>query len=457
MRYVHTSGSTSARTEEWRVRVWPDGRPLDARHIIPDSARRTTADPATVRRIALSALAREGVNTATLSEAEYKEVARPARRDVSVTYTDTAVKLPVGAAARAWVQIAGDEPLVARRGVELPESFLRADRQRQTNRAIIGGIAMLLLVGAIAVGAIFAIRRRPELVHDGVLSRRQTITLISALAALALVDRLNSLPEALFSYDTSEPWTRFLGTIALGFASVVPVVLFALGVWLVLGALRRRVGVPMRVAETSGGTLSDTVLGGLGLGSIVFAAGAVGTLFPNKQLPRSPHTVLDLAVPALDGIATIPISAMMMVAALAIPILVVLAVSRRRPIRLLLAGLMSLLMGVFVFSSRPEAVSVSRVVGFFVVLVLAVIALRPWGSLSAWSWLVAALIGRGFDGLREAVHALTWQEHVAGVLTAVVVSGLIVWIAKRPPTSPPDLPAVVPLRLQTDGTVGSVA
>ena len=456
VRYVHTSGSTSARTEEWRVRVWPDGRPLDARHIIPDSARRTNAAPADVRRIALSALAREGVDTATLSEAEYKEVARPARRDVSVTYTDTAVKLPVGAAARAWVQIAGDEPLVARRGVELPESFLRADRQRQTNRTIVGGIAVLLLVGAIAVGAIFAIRRRPELVHDGVLSRRQTITVISALAALAIVDRLNSLPGALFSYDTSEPWTRFLGTTALGFASVVPVVLFAMGVWLVLGALRRRVGIPMRVAESSGATLSDTVLGGLGLGSIVFAAGAVGTLIPNTQLPRSPHTLLDLAVPALDNIATIPISAMMMVAALGIPILVVLAVSRRRPIRLLLACLMVLLIAVIVFSSRPEMISVSRVVGFFGVVVLAVIVLRPWGSLSAWSWIVAALIGRGLDGLRETVHGLTWQEHVAGAVTAAVVSGLIVWIARRPPADSRNAAEFVPVNLEPDGAVGSV-
>ena len=87
-----------------------------------------------VRRIALAALAREGVNTATLQESEVKETARPARRDATVTYTDTAVKLPAGAAARAWVQVAGDEPLVARRGVELPEAFLRADRERQTNR-----------------------------------------------------------------------------------------------------------------------------------------------------------------------------------------------------------------------------------------------------------------------------------------------------------------------------------
>ena len=43
VRYVHTKGTAAQRTEEWRVRLWPDGRPLDARHIIPDSARRNAA------------------------------------------------------------------------------------------------------------------------------------------------------------------------------------------------------------------------------------------------------------------------------------------------------------------------------------------------------------------------------------------------------------------------------
>ena len=142
VRYVHTTGTAAQRTEEWRVRLRPDGSPLDTRHLVPDSATRGAVDSAAIRRIALAALAREGIDTTTLQESELKETARPARRDVTVTYTDTTVKLPGGAVARAWVQIAGDEPLAVRRGVELPEAFrARRPRARLINRVMIGGVS----------------------------------------------------------------------------------------------------------------------------------------------------------------------------------------------------------------------------------------------------------------------------------------------------------------------------
>ena len=351
---------------------------------------------------------------------------------MSLTYTDTAVKLPAGAAARAWVHVAGNEPLVARRGVELPESFLRADRERQTNRAVITGIAMLALIGGVVIGAVFVTRRRTELVHDGTLSRGETIKLMSALALLAAVERFNALPDSLFSYDTSEPWTRFLGTTALSFVAVVPFVFFVFGIWLLLGALRRRVGIPMHADESSRSMFSDTVVAGLGLGSIVFISGAPPTLIPNKELPGPPSTLLDLAVPLLDKIGAIPSAAMMTVTAVGIPILVLLGVSQRRSIRLLLATLMVALLAVSVFASRSATeLSVVQVVAFVVMIAIAVVALRPWGSLSAWSWIVAALTLRGLDGLRQTIHALTWQEHVAGALALAVVCALIYMIARK--------------------------
>src|SRR6202035_4539134 len=68
VRYVHTAGTAAQRTEEWRVRVWPDGRPLDIRHLVPDSALGDSADSSAFRRIALAALAREKMDTPTLQE-----------------------------------------------------------------------------------------------------------------------------------------------------------------------------------------------------------------------------------------------------------------------------------------------------------------------------------------------------------------------------------------------------
>ena len=436
VRYVHSDGATAQRrTEEWRIRLWPDGRPLDARHIIADSAHRGAADPADVRRIALATLAREGVNTATLQESEFQETARPSRKDVTVRYADTAVTLPAGAAARAWVQIAGDEPLLARRGVELPEAFLRADRERLTNRAMIAGLCGLLLLGGIVTGAIVVVRRRPSLLTDGLLDRRGTLMLVGAVAALALVERLNGLPSSLVSYDTSEPWSRFMASTAAGYVVVVVVGLFVLGVWLALGALRRRVGIPMLPSAASGSASGDMLVAGVGLGAIVFAMVRLEALAQLSRVPHLPHvpaTLLDRALPWLGEVPGLPSSAMMTVAFLGIPILVVAGITRRWALRALLAAVLLGLVASVAIAVAPASETDPMGIALLVVRFLVIVfALYSWGTLSAWSWLVAALVFDALDGLRSAAYAPTGQEHVAGALTLLVACALVALIVRH--------------------------
>ena len=434
VRYVHTAGTAAQRNEEWRVRLWPDGRPLDARHLIADSSRRNPAEPPAVRRIALASLTHEGVNAATLQETEFKETARAARRDVTVTYTDTAVKLPDGAVARTWVQVAGDEPLVTRRGVDLPEKFLRADREQQTNRALVAGLCVLLLVGGFIVGAIIVVRRREILVQDGVFDKKRTLGVVAALAALAGLERLNSLPSVLFSYDTSEPWGNFISSTAVGFLTVIIGALFVFGVWLALNAVRRRVGIPMLAGAPSRATSNDMLLVGLGLGSICFALARYASLLPSRGMPRPPSTLLTLEIPLLGGLTNIPADAMMAVAAIAIPILVVVGITRRWALRALIAAaVVGLLIGTVASLSPPtnNDLDAGRIVAGLVLLAAASFAIYSWGSLNAWSWIVAALVYLGLDALRNAVYSPTWQAHGAGALGVVVVMVLIAAIARR--------------------------
>ncbi len=439
VRYVHTTGTAAQRTEEWRVRLWPNGLPLDTRHIIPDSAHRGVADSDAVQRIALATLATEGMSTATLQEAERKETARPARRDVLVTYTDTAVKLPGGAVARAWVQLAGDEPLLARRGVELPESFLRADRERQTNRSLIAGLCGLLLAGGIITGAIVVTRRRAIVLHDGILSRPQTLAFLGAMAAFAVISRLQSIPTLLFAYDTSEPWSRFLGTLVLGFVAVVPTALFILGVWLALGALRRRVGIPMWPGEPSSTTINDMLMGGLGLGAVVYAALHVDSLLARNGLAHAPTTLLDHAMPMFGGVAGVPASVLMTVALVAIPILVVAGITPRWRLRALMALVMTgLAAAASVATAAPGDSDPARAIALVVGVALIVLALRAWGALSAWSWIVAALTFQALGGLRLAAYAPTTPERIAGMLTMLLTSVFIALAARRRPARSED-------------------
>jgi hypothetical protein len=59
------------------------------------------------------------------------------------------------------------------------------------------------------------------------------------------------------------------------------------------------------------------------------------------------------------------------------------------------------------------------------------ITVVAWGSLSAWSWIVAALAYQALSGLRNAAYAPVWQERGAGALIVLVASALIVVIARR--------------------------
>jgi len=433
VRYVHTTGTAAQRTEEWRIRVRPDGTPLDTRHLVPDSARRDSADSAALRRIALGSLAREGLDTSKLQESEVKETARSARRDAIVTYTDTSMKLPSGAAARTWVQVAGDDPLVARRAIELPEPFMRADRQRQTTRMAVAVAVIVLLFGLVVTGAIFVKRRRPILLDDGTLERRDTYRLLGGLVLLSIISSLNALPSALFKYDTAQPWSTFLSRVGLGFVVAIPLVLMVFGLWLALDAMRRRVGIPMLAGGSSRSDRNDTLVAGLGLGGIFFTLGQLESFVPGAGIPRTPATALNDVYPWLAGVPDILIGALIAVALVGIPLLVVAALTPRWRLRALMGSVfvaLMLLVG-WSMSSGTADISPVRVVLLLAGMALSVVALVVWGGLAAWSWIIAGLAYQGLAGLRNAAYGAVWHERAAGGLILIFAVALLTLIARR--------------------------
>ncbi|MDB4870096.1 MAG: Abortive infection protein, partial [Gemmatimonadales bacterium] len=433
VRYVHTTGSVAQRIEEWRVRVLPDGRPLDARHLVPDSARRDSADSTSLRRIALGSLSREGIDTSILQESEVKETARPARRDATVTYTDTSMKLPDGAAARTSVQVAGDEPLVARRSIELPEAFVRADRERRTTRMAIAGAVGLLMFGLIVTGAIFVKRRRPILLDDGSLGRKDTYLLLGGLALFTVLNSVNGLRSDLFAYDTAQPWSSFLSRTALGFVVAIPVVLVVFGLWLALSAMRRRAGIPMVGGQPSRSARNDILVAGFGLGSIFFISSQLDSYVPGGGMPRTPTTTLNELFPVLGGVLDMPTSTLMGVALVGIPFLVVAALTQRWRLRLLMASVFVALLLVLVWSASSGTADINPVRVALAIAALASLSLALifWGGLAAWSWIVGALAYQGLGGLRNAAYGAVWQDRAMGVLTLLAALAVVALIALR--------------------------
>jgi hypothetical protein len=245
------------------------------------------------------------------------------------------------------------------------------------------------------------------------------------------------LPSRLYRYDTAESWGNFVTTIALGFLGAIPLVLVFAGLWLTLDAMRRRAGIPMLEGAPSRPTSRAMLIGGLGLGGIIYAMIRLDALFPRAGLPRMPMTSLNDVAPMFAGITDVPIVSMTMVAIVGIPLLTVAALSPRWSMRALMAALILGLIAVLGLSGPSgndiDPVGVALVVAGVIVVM---IALLVGGARSAWSWLVAAFFYQSLTGLRNAAYARVWQERTAGALTALVAVGLIAIIAQRAARAP---------------------
>jgi len=260
------------------------------------------------------------------------------------------------------------------------------------------------------------------------------------LVGLEMLSRLNSLPSLLARYDTTQSWGNFIGTIALGFVAAIPVTLIVFGLWLALGAIRRRVGIPMLAGEPSASASKDMLIAGLGLAGLFFAMTQPASLVPRAGMPATPTTTLDAALPLFAGIPDIPTTVLMSVALIGIPVLVVAALTPRWSLRVLMSTAIVALIGAMAWTAAP-ADDVDPLMVTLVIAILAVVAIAVvvWGSLAAWSWIVAALAYQALVGLRTAAYAPVWQERGRGALTLLVASALIALIARRTARPPGNL------------------
>ena len=185
-------------------------------------------------------------------------------------------------------------------------------------------------------------------------------------------------------------------------------------------------GAPSRSAS------NDMLIAGLGLGGVLFAIGQLSLLVPRGSVPVPPTTALNEAFPLFAGVMDTPMVVMLTVAMFGIPLLVVAALSPRWSLRaLMVAGIVALASAAgwaLLPASDPQpwttALAIVRVAAVLV-------AVAVWGSLAAWSWLVAALVVLALSSLRVVVYGLVWQERGASVLTILVAATLIVLIARR--------------------------
>ena len=289
---------------------------------------------------------------------------------------------------------------------------------------------MLVLLGLIITGAILVKRRRPILVTDGKLDRKSTLILVGIMIVLTILGSLNALPSQLFSYDTAEPWGRFVGMSLLGLVAAIPLALIALGFWLALDAMRRRAGIPMLAAEPSRSTSNDMLIAGLGIAGIIYAITPLNALGLRSGMPRTPTTVLNEVVPSLAGVPDVPMNAIITVVVVGIPLLVLAGLNSRWTLRAAGAITFLALIGVVGWSLDPVVNPLGAVL-LIASLALVAVAVVVWGSVSAWSWIVAALAYQGLNGLRGTAYGAVWPDRLAAALTVMAAGALIALIAQR--------------------------
>jgi hypothetical protein len=169
----------------------------------------------------------------------------------------------------------------------------------------------------------------------------------------------------------------------------------------------------------------------------------LSVLAPQGSFPQTPTTALNDAFPLLAGVLDIPMIVMLYVAMFGIPLLVVAGLSERWTLRAAMAAVLVVLAGGTVWAMAPTGEVRPWSVAFGIARVVVVfVSLAVWGSLAAWSWLVAALAVLGLSGMRLAAYGVVWQERGAGFLTLVVGAALIALIARgvgRPGTQAENL------------------
>jgi len=443
VRYVHPQGTIEQRAEEWRVRLWPDGRLIDVRHVLPDVAWRDSLTNDQGRIVARRALAAAHLDSTRYVEAQLvSELKSPnakgtRRKDLTVTFTDSSVHLPRGALARAWVSIAGNEVTSIRRGVELPEAFLRADRQRQFVRIAVGGGLMLALFGLMLGGVIFVRRRRANAVEDRPLGTRALWIAVAVLAFFAAASLFDELPKTLAAYDTAVPWRTYLtNSLVYGFISLAMVGAIA-GLWLAFEGLRRRVGVPF--VERGHGAWADTLRAAVGLAGTFAAMGGLLRSLSVPRMPRAPsYAPLDSAVPWLDQLLALPLDVIMRVLMPALVIFVVLLMARGTAARLGLVVALGLLFGGAMVAVGGVADPVVHSVARTTLLVVAVLAsfsalygaLRIFAATTAMAWFTAGILGGALDATRHLVIAGT-PEETTGAVLALLGCGVLLVLARR--------------------------
>ena len=365
---------------------------------------------------------------------------RPRRLDTNVEYVDPAVVLPAGASARVGVTLAGTEAVRVGRELRLPETWLLRDTNRGSTHGLIALVAALGLVG-LFLALVLRGMRAAEPQEPVAVDRRVAVAIAVSVALLTLGRTLLGLPERFAAWDTTDPWSSFVTTLAIG--SVLGAVLMGAatsGAWAVADALRRRVGVPLLPAARdevpdasqtapaiAAARVRDGVLLGAALGTALPALAGLGDFVRTATgTPPAPSTALGAALPwALAAVGTVT-AAISVPPLAAFPALAVAAGARTTRGRWLVLAVAALLSALGA-QVAAEATLGAATVAFGAIAGVALVAGVIWlfGRAAVLPWLAAGPAAALVAGLRTARTAVNPTDRSVALVTVAVAAALL--------------------------------
>jgi hypothetical protein len=268
VRYARFDGPVADRAEEWWVTVNGDGTVRQVRHALPEGRPGAKLDRDTAAALALRALREHfGIAPDAVTLAGAEERQRPARTDWVFTFAEPRVAVGGDGEARIAITLAGDEIAGYRRFVHVPETWQRAEREREGRVAIL----RMTLAALLGIGGIAAVIVAVTHWMRGHCNRWSLVAVAAVVFSAGAVELVNGWPLLAMNLNTTEP---IVSQVAMAMAAALLLLLVrALSVGLAAGVGAWAAGRPS--AQPIAGSLP---VWAAGVAAALFAAGVGGAL-----------------------------------------------------------------------------------------------------------------------------------------------------------------------------------
>jgi membrane protease YdiL (CAAX protease family) len=196
--------------EEYAVHIAPSGEVIAYEHRIPEDRVIASTDAAAARARAEVFLRAVGVDVAQLDLVSESERALPKRVQRILTWESKKIR-PGGAPYRYNLTVDGGTVSSYGQGIHVPDEWRRGYQELRSKNNAAGGVdSVFLIFTVIAMVAVFVIRLR-----RGDVQLRMILWLALAALVLSIGVALNSFPQVLAHYDTTQSWASFLTSWAV--------------------------------------------------------------------------------------------------------------------------------------------------------------------------------------------------------------------------------------------------